>query len=139
MLLYSNKAVKVINDDRELHDQLSIALVAQFVSKIKEQYELNKIQIKLFAKSSRYLRAKGWTAQHALDISVEHIDQVEYFRGPSKHHWREGVQVFEFIEYLTDLDMYVKFSVSDYGVEMMAFHEREKLIDSSWLHNERRN
>ncbi|WP_367296073.1 hypothetical protein [Levilactobacillus yonginensis] len=107
--------------------------------RIIADYDAGRLKPAFHKKTTDYIRSQGLTYQLVIKEAVSHLDTCRYSRGPSPHHWKKDTEVYEFLEYIDSLDMYVKFSVNisspDGGTQLESYHKAEKDADETWQNN----
>ncbi|WP_125581022.1 hypothetical protein [Levilactobacillus cerevisiae] len=102
------------------------------IHRLQQDYSQNRITIYLHKKSTDYLRSQHLRADSALKFAIQQLATSHYYRGPSPHHWLPNFWVYEFIETILEVNMYVKFDLSATNSRLESVHPREKALNLTW-------
>jgi len=114
-----------------VNDESDIQFIIQ---QIIYDYDHNRFKMFFHKKTIRYLEQQRLSTEQVLSAAIDQLCVSHYYRGPSKHHWLDGFMVYEFIEYIDDIDMYVKFDIGSNSTQIESFHPREKELNVTWKH-----
>ncbi len=102
--------------------------VKLFINLFHRHWQNGKVQDMYTKKSQDYLRSIGITIKEAKEHTIKHISSDNFYRGPSKHHVLDCVQVCEFGVNYHGEEIYVKISCSENDGACMSFHPPERAM-----------
>ncbi|WP_143463098.1 hypothetical protein [Levilactobacillus enshiensis] len=114
-----------------MNDESDIQFV---INKIIYDYDHGRFKMFFHKKTTRYLEQQRLSTEQVLAVAIDQLVVSHSYRGPSAHRWLEGIIVYEFIEYIYGIDMYVKFDIGSNFTQIESFHPREKKLNVTWKH-----
>ncbi|WP_125764235.1 hypothetical protein [Levilactobacillus mulengensis] len=109
--------------------------IDRIIQRLEDDYQSGQLRIFLHKKSKDYLKAHRLTIDAMIQMAISQLSNNHYYRGPSPHHWKAHLTVYEFITMIDDSDMYIKFDIGPEFSQIESFHSREKPINFTWTYH----